>query len=313
MADRQKGMGRGLAAILSVAPKDESEELRQLPLELISTNPSQPRRSLDEQTLLSLADSIRVRGVLQPVLVRPLVGGRYELIAGERRWRAAAIAELETIPAVVRRHDDAASLEVALIENMAREDLNPVDEARACAALVEELGMTREDVGLRVGRSRVAVSNLIRLLDLPDEALVLIERGELTEGHGRALLLAEDHADRRKLAKDALAGQWSVRELEARARAVGIAARGRSGPRRELHPDQAAAVEQIADALGEVLGAELEVSPAGRGYRARADVPARSTRRSRWPAGCGSARRPDLAGLGRGGSAGRGRDPVPEG
>ena len=158
------------------------------------------------RALLALADSIRARGVLQPVLVRPLVGGRYELIAGERRWRAAGIAELDTIPAVIRRHDDADSLEVALIENMAREDLNPVDEARACAALVEELGLTREEVGLRVGRSRVAVSNLIRLLDLPDEALELIERGELTEGHGRALLLAEDHADRRKLAKDAVAG-----------------------------------------------------------------------------------------------------------
>jgi ParB family transcriptional regulator, chromosome partitioning protein len=272
VADRQKGMGRGLAAILSVAPKDESQELRQLPLDLISPNPSQPRRTVDEQTLMSLADSIRARGVLQPVLVRPLVGGRYELIAGERRWRAAGIAELDAIPAVVRRHDDAASLEMALIENMAREDLNPVDEARACAALVEELGLTREDVGVRVGRSRVAVSNLIRLLDLPDEALELIERGELTEGHGRALLLAEDHGDRRKLAKDAVAGQWSVRELEARARAAGVATPERAprrGRHRAIHPDQAAAIEQIADALGEVLGAEVEVAPVGRGYRAQ--------------------------------------------
>jgi ParB family chromosome partitioning protein len=264
-------MGRGLAAILSVAPKDESEELRQLPLDLISPNPSQPRRSVSEQTLLSLADSIRARGVLQPVLVRPLVGGRYELIAGERRWRAAGIAELDAIPAVVRRQGDAASLELALIENMAREDLNPVDEARACAALVEELGLTREDVGVRVGRGRVAVSNLIRLLDLPDEALELIERGELTEGHGRALLLAEDHADRRKLAKDAVAGHWSVRELEARSRAAGSPRHERAAGgmrRRVIHPDQAAAIEQIGDALGEVLGADVDVTPAGRGYRA---------------------------------------------
>ncbi len=272
MAERQKGMGRGLAAILSAAPKDDHEELRHLPLELISPSPSQPRGAFDEQTLLSLADSIRTRGVLQPVLVRPLVGGRYELIAGERRWRAAGIADLDTIPAVVRRHDDAASLEMALIENMAREDLNPVEEARACAALVEELGLTREEVGLRVGRSRVAVSNLIRLLDLPDEALDLIERGELTEGHGRALLLAADHGDRRRLAKDAAAGQWSVRELEARARAAAAAAperRPRRGRRRAIHPDQAAAIERIADALGEALGAELEITPAGRGYRAQ--------------------------------------------
>ena len=221
MAERQKGMGRGLAAILSVAPKDESEELRQIPIDLISANPSQPRSSFDEETLVGLAESIKLRGVLQPVLVRPIVGGRYELVAGERRWRAARLAELDTVPAVVRRHDDAASLEVALIENMAREDLNPVEEARACAALVEELSLTREEVGLRVGRSRVAVSNLIRLLDLPDDALELIERGELTEGHGRALLLTEDHATRRSLARDAAAAGWSVRELEARARAAG--------------------------------------------------------------------------------------------
>jgi ParB family transcriptional regulator, chromosome partitioning protein len=272
VAERQKGMGRGLAAILSVAPKDESEELRQLPVDIISANPNQPRRSFDEESLLSLAESIRSRGVLQPVLVRPIVGGRYELIAGERRWRAAGIAELDTIPAVIRRHDDAGSLEMALIENMAREDLNPVEEARACAALVEELGLTREDVGLRVGRSRVAVSNLIRLLDLPDEALELIERGELSEGHGRALLLAGDHADRRKLSKDAVAGQWSVRELEARARSAdGGSPQGapRRARQRAIHPDQAAAIEQIADALGEVLGADVEVAPAGRGYRAQ--------------------------------------------
>ncbi len=271
MAERQKGMGRGLAAILSVAPKDESEELRQLPVDLISPNPSQPRRSFDEDTLLALAASIRARGMLQPVLVRPIVGGRYELIAGERRWRAAGIAELDMIPAVIRRQDDAGSLEMALIENMAREDLNPVEEARACAALVEELGLTREEVGLRVGRSRVAVSNLIRLLDLPDEALELIESGELTEGHGRGLLLAADHADRRKLAKDAVAGRWSVRELESRARAADGGSSQRSGSRvrrRAIHPDQAAAMEQIADALGEVLGADIDVAPAGRGYRA---------------------------------------------
>jgi ParB family chromosome partitioning protein len=273
VAERQKGMGRGLAAILSAAPKDESEELRQLAVELIAPNPNQPRQSFDEDTLVALADSIRARGVLQPVLVRPLVGGRYELIAGERRWRAAKLAELETIPAVIRHHDDAASLEMALIENMAREDLNPVDEARACSALVDELGLTREEVGVRVGRSRVAVSNLIRLLELPDESLDLIERGELTEGHGRALLLTDDHAERRRLAREAVAGRWSVRELEARARVVGgagkAAARRRRAGRVPLHPDQAAAVEQISDALGEALGAELEVSPAGRGYRAQ--------------------------------------------
>ena len=276
MADRQKGMGRGLAAILSVAPKDETEELRRLPIELITPNPNQPRTAFEEESLLALADSIRARGVIQPVLVRPLVGGRYELIAGERRWRAARMAELDTLPAVVRRHDDAASLELALIENMARENLNPVEEARACAALVEELGLSREDVGLRVGRSRVAVSNLIRLLDLPDEALELIEGRQLTEGHGRALLLAEDHADRRNLARSAAQAGWSVRELEARARTAGQG--GSPRPRRishkrVLHPDQQATAERIADTLESVFGREVEVSPGRRhGFRVQLEV-----------------------------------------
>ncbi len=270
MADRPQGMGRGLAAILSVAPRDELQELRPIPVDMIDPSPNQPRRAFDEDSLLALAGSIRAQGVLQPVLVRPLPSGRYELVAGERRWRASRLAELDSIPAIVRRHDNAASLEVALVENMAREDLNPVEEARACAALVEELGLTREEVGLRVGRTRVAVSNLIRLLDLPDEALELIERRDLTEGHGRALLLADDHAMRRSLARDAARNRWSVRELESRARAAatvpGRARRRRARP--ALHPDQAAAIELITDALTAALGRDVDVSPAkAAGYR----------------------------------------------
>src|ERR687886_176306 len=202
VADRPRGMGCGLAAILSPtippAGSEAAPELRTLPVELISPNPRQPRQSFDEAALLALADSVRERGLLQPVLVRPLPGGTYELIAGERRWRAARLAGLETVPALVRPHDDAASLELALIENMAREDLNPVEEARACALLVDELGLTREEIGRRVGRSRVAVSNLMRLLDLPDDVLDLLVCGKLTEGHGRAVLMAENHDDRRR-------------------------------------------------------------------------------------------------------------------
>jgi ParB family chromosome partitioning protein len=271
VAERRKGMGRGLEAILSVAPREDGEELRQVPVELIAPSPNQPRRNFDEEALSALADSIRVRGVLQPVLVRPLPGGRYELIAGERRWRASQLAELDSIPALVRPHDDATSLEVALIENMVREDLNPVEEARACAALVEELGLTREEVGLRVGRSRVAVSNLIRLLDLPDDVLELLERGELTEGHGRALLTVDDHAERRRLARASASGRWSVRELEARARsASALPTAGLRRARRPgaLHPDQADAIARIGDTLGSALGCDIDVRPAkGRGYR----------------------------------------------
>jgi ParB family transcriptional regulator, chromosome partitioning protein len=272
VAEKSKGMGRGLAAILAAAPRDDHEELRQLPVELIAPNPHQPRRQLDPETLAALADSIRARGIIQPVLVRPLAGGTYELVAGERRWRAARMAALDTIPAVVRQHDDAASLELAVIENMAREDLNPVDEARACAALVDELSLTREEVGLRVGRSRVAVSNLIRLLDLPDEALSLLEDGQLSEGHGRALLLASDNAARRSLARQAAAAGWSVRELESRARPAGTSSAPEDRDPRahaSAHPDRQAAIEQIADVLGEAFNADVKVRGTARGFTAQ--------------------------------------------
>jgi ParB family chromosome partitioning protein len=266
-----KGMGRGLAAILAATPRPEPEELRRIPLEMIGANPHQPRRHFDEAALLGLAESIRTRGVIQPVLVRPLTDGRYELIAGERRWRAAELADLDTVPAIIRHHDDAASVELALIENMVREDLNPVEEARACLALVEELGLTREEVGLRVGRSRVAVSNLLRLLDLPDEALELLEAGELSEGHGRALLLAGENARRRSLARRAAAEGWSVRTLEARARAAetpehaeSSRARGPASP----HPDQEDALRRLGDALGTALAADVQVKVTRSGYSA---------------------------------------------
>ena len=266
---KERGMGRGLSAILSAAPREEADELRPLPVGLVDPNPSQPRSTFDEEGLVALAESVRANGVLQPVLVRPTRGGRYELIAGERRWRAAKLAGLDEVPGVVRPHEDAASIELALVENMAREDLNPIEEARACSALVEELGLTREEVGRRVGRSRVAVSNLIRLLDLPDEAIELIERGELTEGHGRALLLAPDHADRRDLARTAVAEGWSVRQTEARCRAPvhepGVIAVRRQSP--ELHPDQADAAERLGEAFGRALGVDVKITPRADGYR----------------------------------------------
>ncbi|HEV7163469.1 MAG TPA: ParB/RepB/Spo0J family partition protein [Solirubrobacteraceae bacterium] len=277
MAKPRPGMGRGLDAILSVSPRrgDASEEeLRELPVELISPSPNQPRRAFDEQALEALAGSLGERGVLQPVLVRPRTGGRYELVAGERRWRAAKIAGLDTIPALVRDREDAAALEVALIENMARENLNPVEEARACAALVEELGLTREEVGVRVGRSRVAVSNLVRLLDLPDAVIEMLENGDLSEGHGRALLLAEDHDARRSLAQVAVEQGLSVRVLEERSRASNLpvapstGARGRTSAQ-AVHPDQEHAASQIAEALAGALGAEVRVKPTRDGrYRA---------------------------------------------
>jgi ParB family chromosome partitioning protein len=272
-------MGRGLEAILSVSAKDDqskAQELRELPVELIVANPTQPRRRFDEDALQALADSLGERGVLQPVLVRPKAGGTYEIVAGERRWRAAQLAGLKQIPALVRPRDDAEAIELALIENMAREDLSPIEEARACAALVEELGLTREEVGRRVGRSRVAVSNLVRLLDLPDEVIELLQDGALSEGHGRALLLVEDHSARAGLARKAQGEGWSVRTVETQARTLNAASgspRTPDGRRKrmtgELHPDQQQAAQEIADALGGALGAEVNVRPATNGgYRA---------------------------------------------
>jgi ParB family chromosome partitioning protein len=270
VAERTRGMGRGLAAILSTSPTEAEAELRAVPVELIAPNPQQPRRTFEEESLVALAESLNDRGVLQPVLLRPLPGGTYELIAGERRWRAAQLAGLETVPAMVRPHDDAESLELALIENMAREDLNPLEAARAVAALVEDFGMTREGVGRRVGRSRVAISNLLRLLELPDEALELIGEGVLSEGHGRALLMAPDHDSRRRLARDAAAHAWSVRQTEVRARAAAgrddadiSAGRVEQAP----HPDQLEAAERIGEAFGRALGADVRVTARAKGYR----------------------------------------------
>lgn len=276
MARPKPGMGKGLSAILSVSsegPADAGDELRELPVELISPNPRQPRREFDRESLEALAGSLDEQGVLQPVLVRPRPGGRYELVAGERRWRAAQMAGLQTVPAIVRAREDAAVLEAALIENMAREDLNPIEEARACAALVEELGLTRQEIGRRVGRSRVAVSNLVRLLELPDDAIALLQEGRLSEGHGRALLLAEDHGDRRSLARQAADEGWSVRVTEDRARSANApkpkAARGN----RQVHADQEQAAREIAETLTSALGAEIAVQPArGGGYRAQLTI-----------------------------------------
>jgi ParB family chromosome partitioning protein len=261
----KRGIGRGLAAILPDAGEREQVELRMVPVDLVRPNPDQPRKRIDPESIAALAQSVKAAGLIQPLIVRPMPDGSYELIAGERRWRAAGQAGLEQVPVVVRDEDEPRRLQTALIENMAREDLNPVDEARACATLVEDLGLSKEEVGRRVGRSRPAISNLIRILDLPDEALALIEARELSEGHGRAILQAQGNDVRRRLARDAARAGWSVRETERRAkRASATPARGRVTP----HPDQQAALQRTADALESALGHEVTVSAARRGLRA---------------------------------------------
>jgi ParB family chromosome partitioning protein len=259
---RRAGLGRGLAAILPETPADAAAgELLELPVMLIKPNPSQPRTTFDPDALTALSASIEASGVVQPLLVRPLADGSYELVAGERRWRAAQQAGLEKVPAVVRDQAEPERLQAALIENMVREDLNPVEEAKACAALVEDLGLTKEELARRVGRSRPAVSNLIRLLELPDEALDMLQSGELSEGHGRALLGANGNDVRRRLAREVVAGGWSVRETENRVR---LAGQPRARPRKALiDPDQRAAFDDAGDALEAALGHEVNVKARG--------------------------------------------------
>ena len=262
---RRAGIGRGLAAILPETPADAATgELLELPVSLIKPNPSQPRTRFDPDALSALAESIEASGVVQPLLVRPLADGSYELVAGERRWRAAQQAGLEKVPAVARDQAEPERLQAALIENMVREDLNPVEEAKACAALVEDLKLTKEDLARRVGRSRPRISNLIRLLELPDEALEMLEDGELSEAHGRTILGAEGNDTRRRLAREAKAGGWSVRETENRVR---LAGQPKARPSRapKIDADQRAALDDASDALESALGREVAVRPRGTG------------------------------------------------
>jgi ParB family transcriptional regulator, chromosome partitioning protein len=266
VASGKRGIGRGLAAILPETAAGDAGELRELPVDLIKPNPGQPRTKFDPEALAALAESIEASGIVQPLMVRPLPDGSYELVAGERRLRAAQQAGLTKVPAVVRDQAEAERLQAALIENMVREDLNPVEEARACAALVQDLGLSKEDLARRVGRSRPAVSNLIRLLELPDETLEMLEAGELSEGHGRALLAARGNDVRRRLARDVVRGGWSVRETENRVR---LAGQPKAKPKKpELSADEREALDAVADALESALGHEVSVRPKGDGLAA---------------------------------------------
>jgi ParB family transcriptional regulator, chromosome partitioning protein len=264
MAGNRRGMGRGLAAIL---PESNSggPELREVEVTQIEPNPDQPRARFDAAGIDALAGSIGSVGLLQPLIVRPLDDGRYELVAGERRWRAAQKAGIARVPAVVRTSPEDERLQAALIENMVREDLNPVEEARACAALVDDLGISKEELARRVGRSRAAISNLIRLLDLPDTALTRLERGELTEGHGRALLQIRDQDRRARMAKQAASEGWSVRDLERRT-AEGPRRKKPSGGR--ISAEERAAMTEAEDQLGSALGRDVRVRRDGRGVKA---------------------------------------------
>jgi ParB family transcriptional regulator, chromosome partitioning protein len=216
---KARGLGRGLAALVAEFPGGGTASV-EIDVDRIRPNARQPRRTFDEAALDGLTESIRAAGLVQPIVVRD-TGDGFEIVAGERRWRAARAAGLTTIPVIVRQADEREALILALAENVAREDLNAVELARAYAMLSDELDLSQTEIARRVGRSRPAIANTLRLLELPDEALALIGAGELSEGHGRALLLAGGQDERIALARRAVDRGWSVRDTEA-------AARGRS-------------------------------------------------------------------------------------
>jgi ParB family transcriptional regulator, chromosome partitioning protein len=243
---------------------DAAQVLRELPLELVAPNSSQPRRRFEHEALQELAGSISEHGVLQPVLVGPVQDGKYELLAGERRWGAAKLAGLRSIPALVSRYDNLTALEVGLIENMAREDLNPVEEARACATLVNEFGLSQGRIARSVGRSRNMVNSLIGLLRLSDEILELVERGELKWTYAAALLSVEDLDARLPLARAAIEQGWTVLTLERHTRASKVNALepgDTSVQALDQRQQQALVALSLARAWGDLLGAEVHVRP----------------------------------------------------
>ena len=235
----------------------ELATLSQLPVAEIHPSPRQPRRRFEAEATSGLADSIRSQGMLQPVVVRPRVSGGYELIAGERRWRAAREAGVASVPAIVREADDRDSLLLALVENVAREDLSAVEEARAYAVLLDEFGLSLGDVAERVGRSKPAVSNRIRLLELPGDVLGMVERGQLSEGHARAVLAVPDHEQRRRLAQKIVREGLSVRAAERAARWSGAKRKPRT-KNPNADPQLAARVRAAA---ARVTGMSARVGP----------------------------------------------------
>jgi ParB family chromosome partitioning protein len=255
----RRGLGRGLEVLLGDAGQPE---LLHLPVESVHPNPRQPRRRFEPEAAAGLAASIRLQGVLQPIVVRRRAEGGFELIAGERRWRAARTAGMPTLPALVRDADDSNSLLLGLVENVAREELSPVEEARAYASLVDEFELSLGDVAERIGRSKSAVSNRLRLLELPEEVLWMLARGDLTEGHARAVLAVPDDDARRRLARRIVKEGLTVRSAERAAREGGAKRRPRRASMFDpaLVDRAAAAAERVTGLPARVVGGKLQIA-----------------------------------------------------
>lgn len=267
MTDNRR-LGRGLEALLGPSAREQAENagaLREIPLTSISANPWQPRRDFDETALAELTESIRVSGLLQPIVVRP-VGSRFELIAGERRWRAIQRLGWPKVPAIVREVDDQAALTLALIENLQRDDLTPLDAALGYQRLMGEFGLAQSEVARLVGRDRSTVANTLRLLKLPAEVQALLQSKSLTEGHARALLAAEDPSRISALAKEVVEQGWSVRETESRAHGhEGTKPRGKMMKKTTPHKPASADARRIEEVLRAKLGTDIRLTAKRRG------------------------------------------------
>lgn len=257
---RKPGLGKGLDILLSSSKKnttivrslDKDSSMRNLPIEKIGKGPYQPRMSINPESLQDLADSIKAQGLVQPVIVRPIAGGQYELVAGERRWRAAQIAGLHDIPAVIRKIPDQAAAAMSLIENIQREDLNPMEEAVALERLIQDFGLTHEQTAVAVGRSRSAVSNLLRLLVLEDSTKMLLESGSLEMGHARALLGLGGN-QQVEVAKKVAKRGMSVRDTERLVKKL-------NQPITEVKiPNKSPDVVKLEQKIGEKLGANVQI------------------------------------------------------
>ena len=262
MAAKKSGLGRGLDSLFLDTFEDENRKggVQEIKISLIDPKSGQPRKVFDSEALAQLADSIAVHGVLQPILLREIGGDRYQIIAGERRWRASKLVGLTEIPAIVLDKDELAAAQIALVENVQRENLNPIEEAMAFRSLANEYGMTQEELSRQVGKSRSAIANALRLLDLPDEVLKLVSEGALSAGHARTLLGLRDREQILPLAKRAIELGLSVRELEDAVKRANRPIREKTEPETTFQVDYVAELEQK---MMQGLGRKVKITSTG--------------------------------------------------
>mgnify|MGYP003222051877 FL=1 len=254
MSKKQSGLGKGLGALMLENNVDDMVSTSTLPINEIIPNKEQPRKTFDEGALQELADSITVHGVLQPLLVRPLLSGGYQLIAGERRWRASRMAGLKEVPVIIRELSDSEAMEIAIIENLQREDLNPIEEAEGLQALIDKCDYTQEQVAVSVGKSRPAIANALRLLKLPEEVRQMTKEGEISAGHARALLAFDNQAIMYEVAKQIVSDKLTVRDVERLAKRP-----TKSADKKQNAKHRDSFYDEVELSLTDVLGRRVKV------------------------------------------------------